>query len=424
MWFWNHLVERASGGFAATDKPINANKLFFERSIDMSFLDNLKKKRAAEKAAAEKPAEAAVPAVEPEEEQPVKKANPLAALKAKKKAPEGEAPKGGSSLLERMKAKKKAQEEEKTEEKIEEKEELKEEKKPSLQERAEAIVAEKLQEAKEEAPAVDDPAVVDAENEADKKAEEKAEAEAEEAKPEAVAEETDDTEEEKPAEEKTEEKPKKRRRRRKSAEKSEEMKETEEASEEEPTEDKEDKKPAKKQDIKVHEYVANYDILGKKVSYDDMAGAVMDYFIDDNWKAIQDELTEKMNAIRIEPDMNPGTLKYALAELNNLNDEISAAYVEQKQILDMLTDKEFGAATAIMAMNQKGANSEERKANGFAALTRAKFGGEEEVNLIALINAVKARFVFLNSLSKRIQYKSNTCITMSGAMKMEASLMA
>jgi hypothetical protein len=154
-----------------------------------------------------------------------------------------------------------------------------------------------------------------------------------------------------------------------------------------------------------------------------MAGAVMDYFIDDDWKATQDDLTEKMNNIRIEPDMNPGTLKYALAELNNLNDEISAVYVEQKQLLDVLTDKEFGAATALLAMNSRGSNSEERKANGFAALTHAKFGGEEEVNLIALINAVKARFVFLNSLSKRIQYKSNTCITMSGAMKMEQSLM-
>ena len=130
-----------------------------------------------------------------------------------------------------------------------------------------------------------------------------------------------------------------------------------------------------------------------------------------------------MNDIRIEPDMNPGTLKYALAELNNLNDEIALALIEQKQLLDTLTDKEFGAATALLAMNSRGANAEERKANGFAALQHAKFGDDEEVNLIALINAVKARFAFLNSLSKRIQYKSNTCITMSGAMKMERSLM-
>lgn len=370
----------------------------------MSFLDNLKKRKAEEAAAAAT-----------QQEAPAKKVNPLAALKAKAKkteeAPAEEAPKK-NSILERMKAKRKAEaaatEEAPTEE-------TKEVKRLSLQEQAEAVVAKKL--AGKSVPADgEDPAVADAENEADKKAEETEQAEAAAAETEEAkkAEETkeesaEEAKEEAAAEEEPEEKPKKRRRRKTAAKKEEE--------EEAPAE------PAKKADVKVHEYVNNYDILGKKVSYEQMAGAVMDYFIDDEWKATQEELTKKMNDIRIEPDMNPGTLKYALAELNNLNDEIALALIEQKQLLDTLTDKEFGAATALLAMNSRGANAEERKANGFAALQHAKFGDDEEVNLIALINAVKARFAFLNSLSKRIQYKSNTCITMSGAMKMEQSLM-
>lgn len=377
----------------------------------MSFLDNLKKRKAEEAAAA----------AAAQQEAPAKKVNPLAALKAKAKkaeeAPAEEAPKK-NSILERMKAKRKA-EAVATEEAPAE--EAKEVKRLSLQEQAEAVVAEKL--AGKSVPADgEDPAVADAENEADKKAEETEQAEAavaeteeakkaeaEETKEESEEEAKEETKEEATAEEEPEEKPKKRRRRKTAAKKEEE----EEASAE----------PAKKADVKVHEYVNNYDILGKKVSYEQMAGAVMDYFIDDEWKATQEELTKKMNDIRIEPDMNPGTLKYALAELNNLNDEIALALIEQKQLLDTLTDKEFGAATALLAMNSRGSNAEERKANGFAALQHAKFGDDEEVNLIALINAVKARFAFLNSLSKRIQYKSNTCITMSGAMKMEQSLM-
>ena len=339
----------------------------------MSFLENLKKRKAEEAAAAAA-----------QQEAPAKKVNPLAALKAKAKkteeTPAEEAPKK-NSILERMKAKRKAEaaatEEAPTEE-------TKEVKRLSLQEQAEAVVAEKL--ASKSVPADgEDPAVVNAENEADKKAEETEQAEDAAAETEeAKKAEAEETKEEAPAEEEPEEKPKKRRRRKTAAKKEEE--------EETPAE------PAKKAEVKVHEYVNNYDILGKKVSYEQMAGTVMDYFIDDEWKATQEELTKKMNDIRIEPDMNPGTLKYALAELNNLNDEIALALIEQKQLLDTLTDKEFGAATA-------------------------KFGDDEEVNLIALINAVKARFAFLNSLSKRIQYKSNTCITMSGAMKMEQSLM-
>ena len=368
----------------------------------MSFLDNLKKRKAEEAAAA----------AAAQQEAPAKKVNPLAALKAKAKkteeAPAEEAPKK-NSILERMKAKRKAEAVATEEAPAEETKEAKEVKRLSLQEQAEAVVAEKL--AGKSVPADgEDPAVADAENEADKKAEEAEQAEAAVAETEeAKKAEAEETKEEATTEEEPEEKPKKRRRRKTAAKKEEE----EEASAE----------PAKKADVKVHEYVNNYDILGKKVSYEQMAGAVMDYFIDDEWKATQEELTKKMNDIRIEPDMNPGTLKYALAELNNLNDEIALALIEQKQLLDTLTDKEFGAATALLAMNSRGSNAEERKANGFAALQHAKFGDDEEVNLIALINAVKARFAFLNSLSKRIQYKSNTCITMSGAMKMEQSLM-
>lgn len=374
----------------------------------MSFLDNLKKKR-----------EAAAAAATTEAQEPVKKVNPLAALKAKTANANADAEQGEKKMspLAALKAKKEAAKAAKEAKETAEKEtteEVKEVKRLSLQEKAEAVVAKKLKkdEPAEEAPAEEAPSVKE-------ETPAKEEAPAEEAAPANEEDKAEETKEE-PAAEEPEEKPKKTRRRRK-AKKEEETEAPAESKED--AEDK-DEKPAKKQnDIKVHEYVANYDILGKKVSYDDMAGAVMDYFIDDDWKATQDSLTEKMNNIRIEPDMNPGTLKYALAELNNLNDEISAVYVEQKQLLDVLTDKEFGAATALLAMNSRGSNSEERKANGFAALTHAKFGGEEEVNLIALINAVKARFVFLNSLSKRIQYKSNTCITMSGAMKMEQSLM-
>ena len=388
----------------------------------MSILEDMKKR------AAQLQAENEDPAAETKAEAP-KRLNPLARLKAEKAAQAAEtkteapaaAPekKPAMSALERMRALRKAAAEKEKATEAPAKEAPKAEeapkkeaapKKTPLQERMEALVAEKLSDKK--------PAETKAEEAKEEvKEEAKAEAPAEKAetpaKTEAPAEEAK-TEEPKAEEAKEapaeEEKPKKRRR--KAASKKKEEAAAEPAAE-----------TTEAPEVEVHKYVNSYDILGKKVSYDEMAGTVMDFFIDDDWKATQQELTEKMNAIRIEPDMNPGTLKYALAELNNLNDEIALAFVEQKQLLDMLTDKEFGAATALMAMNSRGSNAEERKANGFLALTKARFNGKDDVNLIALINAVKARFVFLNSLTKRIQYKSNTCITMSGAMKMEQSLM-
>jgi len=174
-------------------------------------------------------------------------------------------------------------------------------------------------------------------------------------------------------------------------------------------------------DVKVSQFVNNYDILGKKFNYDEIAGITLDYFEDDGWKETEKTLSEKMAAIRIESDMNPGTLKYALAALNNLYDEANIVYMDQKKLMDALCDKDFGAAVAYQAVNSYGSNTEERKRNGFLALTHAKVG-DHEVNYIAMIAAIKVRYAFISDFLKRIRYKSDLCITMSGAIKMEQSM--
>lgn len=141
----------------------------------------------------------------------------------------------------------------------------------------------------------------------------------------------------------------------------------------------------------------------------------------DNWKDYEKNIVEKLDNIRIESDMNPGTLKYALAELNNLYDEISVPMVSVRKILDTLTDKDFGIATSYKIMNKtNGSNEDERDRNSIIALTSV---GEEKLNFIAVIAAAKMRYIFLKSIMNRIQYKSQICITMSGAMKMELGFM-
>lgn len=164
-----------------------------------------------------------------------------------------------------------------------------------------------------------------------------------------------------------------------------------------------------------------YDVFGKKFSYDEMAGIALDYFEDDDWKETEKDLTEKIAAIRIEPDMNPGTLKYALAALNNLYDEVSIVYDEQCKLINALCEKDFGAATAYQAIHSVGENAEARKRNGFLSLMKAKIG-DTEINYVALIAATKMRHAFTSNLIRRIQAKANFCITMSGAIKMEQTM--
>ena len=284
-----------------------------------------------------------------------------------------------------------------------------EESRPSLQEQAEAVVAEVAakteEEPKEEAPMT--------ETESGQKL-----AEALNAEEDTLA--ADITNE--PVEEKKEE-PKKKRTRRTKAE----MEAARAAESKEKPEEKDDEvlDEVVKEDVIAEEKAVDtskpMDILGKKMKFDEVAEIVLDYFEDSNWHEIEESLSNKMNEIRIEPDMNPGTLKYVLADLNNLSDEVSIIHDRQDKLLRTLTEKDFGTAIAYQVIHSVGSNAEDRKRNGYLALTKAKIG-DKTINYIALIAALRIRHAFTTNLMKRIHDKCQICITMSGAIKMEQTM--
>ena len=238
--------------------------------------------------------------------------------------------------------------------------------------------------------------------------------------------------EETASEEEVEEKPKRRGRPRKHKE------ETVDESTEESTEeenpilnaieeeiDKEDKK-SKKKSSKKHEEVekigmTTIDVLGDQIDVNVSTAEYLNYFVDDEWKEKEKYFLDKVTNIRIEADMNPGTLKFTLADLCALNDEVMPHYLEQKKIYDSLVNKDFGSATAFKIANSTGSNSEERKRTGTLALMKAKINGQE-INYISLINAVQMRYNSLNEIMKMIKYKSDICITMASAIKTEMQL--
>lgn len=215
-----------------------------------------------------------------------------------------------------------------------------------------------------------------------------------------------------------EEKPKKRRTRRKKAEieaeKKAEKEEPEEVVEEKTEEPKKVKKETK---VEVDEF-KSVDLLGEKIPYDEMATTVLEYFQESEWIKTEQELEEKLAKIRIEPDMNPGALKYVLAELNALSDTVYPIYTEQSKLQAALIDKNYGAAVAYQILHSVGSNEAERKRNGYLALQKANVGGKT-VNYLAMIQALLMRIMFLDKYMYRIQQKTSLCITMSGAMKME-----
>ena len=240
------------------------------------------------------------------------------------------------------------------------------------------------------------------------------------------------TSEEESKEEVAEEKPKRRGRPRKHKEETTDES-TEESSEEEnpilnaieEEIDKEDKK-SKKKSSKKHEEVekigmTTIDVLGDQIDVNVSTAEYLNYFVDDEWEEKEKYFLDKVTNIRIEADMNPGTLKFTLADLCALNDEVMPHYLEQKKIYDSLVNKDFGSATAFKIANSTGSNSEERKRSGILALMKAKINGQE-INYITLINAVQMRYNALNEIMKMIKYKSDICITMASAIKTEMQL--
>lgn len=240
------------------------------------------------------------------------------------------------------------------------------------------------------------------------------------------------TTEETIGEERVEEKHKRRGRPRKHKEETTDESTEESSEEENPILDaieeeinKEDKK-SKKKSSKKHEEVekigmTTIDVLGDQIDVNVSTAEYLNYFVDDEWKEKEKYFLDKVTNIRIEADMNPGTLKFTLADLCALNDEVMPHYLEQKKIYDSLVNKDFGSATAFKIANSTGSNSEERKRSGILALMKAKINGQE-INYITLINAVQMRYNALNEIMKMIKYKSDICITMASAIKTEMQL--
>lgn len=228
-----------------------------------------------------------------------------------------------------------------------------------------------------------------------------------------------ETTEETTGEEGVEEKPKRRGRPRKHKEEDVEESTEEEDSKPEPTpeilsaieediaEQEKEEKP-KKKSVKKHESVeqisyVSIDVLGEKLDVDTATAEYLNYFIDTEWQEKEKYFLDKVTNIRIEADMNPGTLKFTLADLCALNDEVMPHYLEQKKIYDSLVNKDFGSATAFKIANSTGSNSEERKRTGTLALMKAKINGQE-INYISLINAVQMRYNALSEIMKMIKY--------------------
>lgn len=166
------------------------------------------------------------------------------------------------------------------------------------------------------------------------------------------------------------------------------------------------------------------DILGQKMSYDEACSLVLTQFNDTNaWQQYEDDVLAQLDSkeLRIEADMNPGTLKAVECNLDALATDLLRNYIKTKQLNELLTNKDFGTAYALMAEYSDGKNVIDRQQSGFRALASTDIGGSR-VNMLALIATTRMHLTFLQAVMDRIKSKQNMCITMSSAIKVENSM--
>jgi hypothetical protein len=151
------------------------------------------------------------------------------------------------------------------------------------------------------------------------------------------------------------------------------------------------------------------------------AAALTSPFTDSEWEEFKEGIEVQLNEIVITQEMNPGTLKVTLTELNMVYDQIAQPLHQTRSLLDNLTNKEDGTIVVIKSVNTgTGNNDMERKKAGYlAAMNYAPKNGGGNINLFEMAAEVRSRYYFLKNIFDRIQYKANMLITMNGALKLE-----
>lgn len=167
------------------------------------------------------------------------------------------------------------------------------------------------------------------------------------------------------------------------------------------------------------------DIPITDVSYEKAINLLRPSFVDEQWIEYKNSIDAKLGEIIIEDDMNPGTLKYVISKLSELRQEIWYNYQQTKTLYETLGSKEpEGLIERVkkIAYNPADRNDMERKRTGIkACLEYVSPGTNTSINLFEVLDETRERYNFLKTVMDSISYKTNSLITMNGALKLEKS---
>jgi hypothetical protein len=137
----------------------------------------------------------------------------------------------------------------------------------------------------------------------------------------------------------------------------------------------------------------------------------------EEWEESKQEITDKIKALAIDADMDPGVMRTLIGEIDDTLSELRLLRVEAdnkaKAVNEMV---EFVRSTHAI-----GSNAEERKANGYRALHYYKKdeNDTETINLTTYQLFMNNQLNFLNESIEILKDKKQLLITFSSMLKIE-----
>ena len=144
-------------------------------------------------------------------------------------------------------------------------------------------------------------------------------------------------------------------------------------------------------------------------------------YVDEEFNRYQEEISKRLEGIKITPDLNTGTVKVRLADISALRQEIFKHRVTVKMLLQCPLDKEHGDLYASAKIQAKGSNETERKSNYFQYLKNfpVKNGS---VDIPFLSTVLDMYNIFFDAVLAELRAKQEALAIYTGNLKIDATL--
>lgn len=142
---------------------------------------------------------------------------------------------------------------------------------------------------------------------------------------------------------------------------------------------------------------------------------------DEEWKNKKEELEKRTENIRIESDINLGSVRILLAQCTNLYSDLKREQRSNKTLYNVLSDKTIGLIQRQQQINANGKNNEDRKKNSVLSCEQFKMkdNDNKEYNLYDLAMIMQDRIDTINDLLDDVKQKKETLISYLAVLKLE-----